>query len=181
MQTLRASDAKRVLAEMAGDEVVLKALDRAVQPPAKKPKALTICPVVVDGVVDSGDEEPVLPAPVPVPVPVEPDPFAVAAVGVAVHVDEDVANWPVEIEGCPVTVIVDRKRMLSSDRLRVKCPVHVNCGKTRATDLDVNVWGSEASSFYLGTWVELATTMEEKRHSAYRPTRADIRQYLDRR
>lgn len=66
------------------------------------------------------------------------------------------------------------------DRLSVKCPnaAHGRCNKSRSLALDVEVFGPRAAEAYLGAWLQKAD-MPEGAHARYKPTRAEMRAYLE--
>ena len=134
--------------------------------------------------VDEDDELLPLPGPGPaVPAAAE-VPDAVAAIesaSIAALEDDSVPEWPAYLDGARLTVEAENLDPTHHyfARLKVRCnnPEHLNCGKSRSTNMQCEVFGSKAALYYLGAWLA-KSNMPESDHKKCRPTVADIRSYI---
>lgn len=193
---LSAKELKRALATAEGDTVALAALSAgALVPVGRRAQGSAPLPLEdIDG-EDSvvGDDDPAAAAIVvaaedaaaePLPGGVEDqdmvvgDALAEDAPGEGVAADA----VPDQILGQAVVVVQGRHdaRWSYSDRLTIRCrnPDHGRCTKSRSLALDRDVFGPRAAEGYLGAWL-LRSDLPAAEHSKHKPSRADIRAYLD--
>jgi len=185
---LPAKEYARMLAKMT-DGKALEALDRSAPPaPSRRPRAAE----VRDGDSDIvGDAEPIGD-----PKDVQPEPEAIVSEGEedpppepeqdAVVGDAAAAAAPTEeefpdIDGVPVMLIKGRVSGGWSyhERLKVVCPRHDRCSKTRSRMMDVAEFGPLAAELFLGAWLGKAMHMEAAEHKKYTPSRDDVRAYMN--
>ena len=145
-------------------------------------------------IVASDDEPQPVPGPEPEPVldivddppplPAEPAP-AVLADGV---IPDDVVpipaadDWPTTWHGKPLRVIAGRRsaeRVCFFSRLEIDCPnrLHVECRKSRSTELLKDPLGHRAPLCFLGVWAEHANRLTGEEHRKFVPTLEQQRDY----
>ena len=128
-----------------------------------------------------------MPAPEPepaVPEAVEGPDDAAAAIDLAIadlEHDDLAPEWPANLDGARLTVEAEHIDPAHHyyARLKVRCanPEHLNCTKSRSTNLQTEVFGSKAALYYLGAWLA-ASDMSEADHKGHRPTVAETRSYM---
>ena len=132
---------------------------------------------LMDEEVDGGCEQPGPSGPPPAPSDPQPP-----AADIAMHDDADDDD---EVDGTaapleapiPENILGARCKYYPRDKgIRVWCPHHVGCACYRSARMDVDIFGLEAGRWFLETW--LSKWDRPGLHKNYRPTRADIRQYL---
>ena len=96
--------------------------------------------------------------------------------------DHEAVEYPKEVLGVPVTLDVKKTRGKKLYGLRVKCPnlAHkaLGCNKYRSCMRDLGPFGHGAE-LYLQTWMSKATVMEAAAHRSWRPTTAEIKEYIE--
>ena len=110
---------------------------------------------------------------------------AAAADAVAERVVPVGAEWPEELEGMRLHRIAGRASSGGhkyAARLKVCCPNpdHVNCSKSRSTQLMVAELGPRAVLCCLGSWLE-HFGLDEAEHRRFMPSLEDQRDYKARR
>ena len=93
--------------------------------------------------------------------------------------DSDVEpEWPEQVHGD-----VNLKRELHADTgdvgLRVKCSTHDDCRRFRSIKKDTHHFGPRAAQFFLGCWLEKASTMSRAEHRGHSPRRREIKAYIE--
>ena len=63
-----------------------------------------------------------------------------------------------------------------SNRLRIKCPAHEKCRKSRSVALDVPEFGAVAPVIFLGSWLS-ARHMPAEEHRKHRPSKKQMREF----
>ena len=62
---------------------------------------------------------------------------------------------------------------------RVQCPYHANCGRPwRAVSKDQHIFGPNSAKYFLGCWLKRGITMSVAEHKPFRPSRADVQEYV---
>jgi hypothetical protein len=119
-----------------------------------------------------------------VPEPIAGPEDAAEMIDAGVAVAEPIADehvWPAELHGARLTVEAENLDPGHHyfARLKVQCnnPLHLNCRKSRSTQLQTEVFGPRAALYYLGAWLA-ASDKPESEHRGMRPTVAQIRAYL---
>ena len=142
------------------------------------------------------DDEPMVPAPVPAELPgpdsqaPEPEPIADADIVPELPEPEPAIpvppadDWPATLEGMDLKKIAGRAapgRVFFFSRLSIGCPNrdHVDCKKSRSTELMKAQLGPRAALCFLGCWAENSRLSKEE-HARYCPTLADMRDYKHR-
>jgi hypothetical protein len=86
---------------------------------------------------------------------------------------------PEEILGQPVRVETHRDRGDKGIRVFCNNPDHPGCNKYKSMRLDVQVFGPMAAVHFMSTWLSRAFDMPMEMHRAWKPSKKDIRQYLE--
>ena len=162
--TARECQEKIVEIEAAGEDYPVPAALLAT-PAAPAPGGGLRAIADVDG--DDGHEGPETAPPQPI----------VDAERPAVHGDGADGGYDVPefILGQPVSLEVHWR---GGQGLRVQCPVHPGCTKYRSLALDVHLFGPAAAKHFLATWLRAAESKDAGEHSRWKPTRAQIQEYL---
>jgi hypothetical protein len=83
---------------------------------------------------------------------------------------------PVSILGCRVWTETHVRGGYQG--LRTLCSTHDACKCFRSFNVDVESFGPDAAALFLEVWISKAAELDRAAHRKYKPTRADIRQYL---
>ncbi len=90
-----------------------------------------------------------------------------------------VPAYPTHIMGQAVTFETHIERGTTGLRLRCDNPRHLWCNKYRSTRIDTAVCGHRAAAGYVGVWLSKRHEKSQGDHASYRPSRAEIRTWLD--
>jgi len=171
---LPAAKYQEMLALDDGDEIALKALTSQVGQPAKKRRVEALLddpdvvgdegfPAIADNIVQAAVAQ-------------------AAAEAVVVGNDDAGAEdrYPEQISGCLVSFVKGRQEVGHTyhARLKVVCPVHPACSKSRSLNLLQEVFGARAAEGFLGAWIAKAESMSEADHKGHMPRRDDIHAWL---
>ena len=92
--------------------------------------------------------------------------------------DEEVVDeYPDSVEGVQLCKEVRRGNL---EGFRVECPWHIGCGRlSRGVRVDTEIHGKLAPVGYLGAWVAHGLKLGAKKHKSWRPSRDDVRGWLE--
>ena len=185
---------KELRAELdrAPDDEVLAIDNVPAHPPKAKAKPKPV--PIADGFADSDEDpgppghgdEPIVvqplpadpPAAAPAPLPLD-GPVVPAAPLAPIRVEAG-DEWPSELDGVELLRLAGRDSAGGRyhGRLKVVCPVHGRaCHRSRSVVMHVDELGHAAPLFYLGAWLEKATSMDEADHFGWKPRMADMQAY----
>ena len=64
-----------------------------------------------------------------------------------------------------------------ADRLKVKCPEHEDCTRSRSLALGIDKYGPRAAEAFLAVWLQHAH-VSRREHREFKPTNAQMQAYL---
>lgn len=93
--------------------------------------------------------------------------------------DEPPDKFDEEVEGCTLFRVAgkDTGGWNYAPRLRVVCPHHEDCRRSRSTILWTDEFGDRACALYIGCWLKAGASMSADRHVDYKPKREHVRTY----